>query len=103
LQASQKLTQGPHLHKAHSRLRPDWTRWWIASPQRFLTYPSVMPNNFPADKTGQFQQWFAGSSIEQVTAARDLLMVLPRAAELPMNRYWALPTPSLPLSEGEPK
>jgi len=103
LQASQKLTQGPQLHKAHARLRPEWTRWWIANPQRFLTYPSVMPNNFPSDKTGQFQQWFAGSSIEQVTAARDLLMVLPRAAELPVNRYWALPTPGLPLSEGEPK
>jgi hypothetical protein len=61
-----------------------------------------MPVNFPSDEV-KYQQWFAGSSIEQVTAARDLLMVFPRAVELPANRYWALPAPGLPLTEGEAK
>lgn len=100
---NQKITEGPPLALAHLRLRPDWTERWIASPQRFLTYPSVMPNNFPADKNRnyhdlgdkgtQFQHLFAGTSIEQVIAARDALMALPRAEAMPITRYLNLPLP----------
>lgn len=102
LQASKQTQQGPPLNLAHSRLRPEWARWWIAHPQRFLTYTSVMPNNFPANATG-YQQYFAGQPIDQITAARDLLMIYPQAAEMPANRYWALPNPKLPLAEGDTK
>jgi hypothetical protein len=62
---------------------------WIANPQRFLVYPSVMPQNFPADKSGEdWYQYFYGTSLEQSIAARDVLFNLPRVAEMPANRYW---------------
>jgi hypothetical protein len=88
---NQKLQEGPPLHLAALRLRPEWTKRWLANPQRFLTYNSLMPTNFPANAPGQYQQWFAGSPLEQVTAVRDALMAYPRAAAMPVNRYWALP------------
>jgi hypothetical protein len=91
LQPNQRLTEGPPLNLAAERLRPGWLKRWIASPQRYLTYETVMPNNFPSDRVGQLQQWFAGTSLEQSTAVRDVLMAYPRAVALPVNRYWALP------------
>src|SRR5262249_26328934 len=44
-----KQRQGPSLNLAWERLRPEWTQRWIASPQRFLTYTTPMPQNFPKD------------------------------------------------------
>lgn len=88
--------QGPPLHLAHQRLRPGWLERWIASPQRFLTYATAMPNNFPADKVAkdaQYQELMAGPPLDQVIAVRDLLMNYPRAAALPVNHYTALPLP----------
>lgn len=85
--------QGPPLNLAHARLRPGWLERWIATPQKFLTYASSMPNNFPADKVGQFSEWFAGTPLEQVSAVRDLLMIYPRAQAMPLNQHWILPQP----------
>lgn len=93
LQAGQQTTQGPPLNLAAERLRPGWTMRWVSNPQRFLTYTSIMPNNFPSDKEGQFQELFVGSSLEQIMAARDALMAYPQAVNLPVNRFWALPLP----------
>ena len=84
---------GPNLGNAHKRLRPGWLERWIANPQRFLTYTTSMPMNFPADKKTQFQEFFAGEPIERVQAVRDMLMIFPHAEAMPVNRYWALPLP----------
>jgi hypothetical protein len=81
--------QGPPLALAAERLRPEWTKRWIANPQRYLVYPSAMPQNFPADKSGEdWYQYFYGDSLQQATAARDVLSNLPRVADIPANRYW---------------
>jgi mono/diheme cytochrome c family protein len=77
--------QGPPLDLAQERLRPDWVRRWVAHPQRFLTYDSIMPMNFPPDKK-QFQELFVGPSLDQVTAARDIIMNLRKVADMPANR-----------------
>ena len=84
---------GPPLTNAYQRLRPGWTERWIAHPQRFLPYESSMPPNFPADKPGQFQEFFVGTPLERIQAARDVLMIFPRASAMPVNRYWVLPLP----------
>jgi len=83
--------QGPPLSISFERLRPGWTQRWVANPQRYLTYPSIMPQNFLANKR-DYQHLFVGSPLEQVTAVRDVMMVYPRAAELPLNRQWMLPS-----------
>ncbi|MGF1579021.1 MAG: hypothetical protein ACFCD0_06625 [Gemmataceae bacterium] len=77
--------KGPPLFHANERLRPDWTKRWIANPMRIFPH-SVMPAYFPKDKNNQYQQWFVGSAREQVDATRDFLMVYDRALQLPTNR-----------------
>jgi hypothetical protein len=78
--------QGPPLELSFNRLRPGWTEHWMANPDRLLTYPSVMPQNFPRKGTPVFQDLMPGSSLEQVRAIRDVLMNLPKVADLPVNR-----------------
>lgn len=85
--------QGPPLDLAHKRLRPGWTERWIANPNRFLPYQSSMPVNFPKDQPTTFQEFFVGLPEDRVQAARDVLMVLPQASQIPANRYWVLPLP----------
>jgi mono/diheme cytochrome c family protein len=74
--------QGPNLILSADRLRPEWTLQWLANPKRLFTYPPMMPQNF-ARSAIEWQDSFAGSPIEQARAARDVLMDLPRIAELP--------------------
>src|SRR5207237_340221 len=38
--------QGPPLQLTAERLRPEWTLRWIANPDRLLSYPTPMPQNF---------------------------------------------------------
>ena len=52
-----------------------------------------MPVNFKKGDAN-YQELFVGTSFEQIQAVRDVLMVYPQVAELPLNRYWILP-PSL--------
>jgi mono/diheme cytochrome c family protein len=86
--------QYPALDLTAERLRPEWTLRWIANPNRLLTYDSVMPQNFAANKidpkTGFHELFpeFAGSPLEQATAVRDLLMRFGQIADLPANRYY---------------
>ncbi len=82
-------TEGPPLILASDRLRPEWTERWIANPNRYLTYPSVMLTNFPNSER-KFQDIFPGTQQEQLQAVRDVLMNYPRVLELPLNRYWPL-------------
>lgn len=101
--------QGPPLSLAHQRLRPEWTERWIAHPQRLITYASPMPAYFPRNQKGKFQDRFAGSSQDQVLAARDVLMIYDRVIDMPITRYLALPptgetqSPAAPEKEAKEK
>jgi cytochrome c1 len=71
-------TLGPKLDEVYRRLRPDYTRHWIANPQRILPYTG-MPVNIPFDPAapnlgGVNQALFPGNSIQQVDGVVDLLM-----------------------------
>jgi cbb3-type cytochrome oxidase cytochrome c subunit len=71
-------TLGPDLDEVYRRLRPDYTRRWIANPQRILPYTG-MPVNIPYDPNaphfgGVSQQLFPGTSIMQLDGVVDLLM-----------------------------
>ncbi len=67
------------------RLRPEWTERWLANPQRLIWYPTPMPQNFAHGKD-QWQEFFHGTPLQQVTAARDLLMLYPKVVDLPAIR-----------------
>jgi len=90
-----KEWQGPDLSQGWQRLRPQWVERWIANPNRFLTYPSKMPMNFarnqPAKDQLTYDAYFLGKPLQQVTAARDFVMMYPRVIDLPVVRSWPLP------------
>jgi hypothetical protein len=89
--SSNPTTQGPPLALAHQRLRPGWVYRWVATPQRHLTYESVMLVNFPKLPPGEsprFQDILAGQPLQQVEAIRDTLMNYPRIVGLPVNQQW---------------
>jgi mono/diheme cytochrome c family protein/cbb3-type cytochrome oxidase cytochrome c subunit len=77
--------KGPNLILSADRLRPEWTLEWLANPTRMISYETLMPQNFARDGI-EWQDSFAGSPIDQARAARDVLMDLPRIAELPEIR-----------------
>lgn len=93
-----KQAQGPDLNITAERLRPEWTLRWIASPDRLITYPTPMPQNFPADKMPwpEFVTAADGRAgmLEQMRAVRDILMILPKVADLPANRHYRPPVAS---------
>jgi cbb3-type cytochrome oxidase cytochrome c subunit len=77
--------KGPNLALAGERLRPEWSEHWIANPRRMFTYSPLMPQNFPnapSPVEWQYQDLFAGSPLQQVRAARDLIMDTGRLQEL---------------------
>jgi mono/diheme cytochrome c family protein len=94
LSSQQQEGQGPSLNLAAERLRPDWSLRWIANPQRFVPYVSAMPAYFKhGDKTAKGEDaplvpWLPGPHLEQIGAARDAILNLPRISELPLTRYW---------------
>jgi cytochrome c2 len=77
--------QGPNLDLTAQRLRPEWVKEWIGNPDRLFGYKPTMPQNFPNDKVN-YQDRFAGKTIDQVIAVRDILMDLQRIADMPGNR-----------------
>lgn len=95
------LTEGPPLILAHQRLRPGWAQRWIANPQAFVNYKSVMLTIFVKDKK-EHQAIFPGSTAQQFTAARDVIMAYPIVEAMPIARYLALPLPA-DKTEGEKK
>jgi cytochrome c2 len=80
-----KETKGPNLELAFERLRPGWTERWLANPPRMMQ-PTIMPQNFPRNEKN-YTETFDGSSLEQLTAVRDVLMNFPKVANRPENRY----------------
>jgi len=79
--------QGPPLELGYKRLRPGWTEYWSANPDRLLTYPSVMPQNFQ-NGVPVFQDLMPADSLYQVGAIRDVLMNLPKVTDTPLNRSY---------------
>jgi mono/diheme cytochrome c family protein len=80
---------GPPLEIVYDRLRPEWTERWLANPQRLLTYKSFMPTNYPHVPTfdqEKDQNLYPGTTMAHITALRDLLMIYPKAAEIPANK-----------------
>jgi mono/diheme cytochrome c family protein len=76
---------GPNLALSSQRLRPEWTLEWVANPARLFTYSPVMPQNF-ANGSLQYQDYFVGPPLQQARAVRDVLMDMPRLADLPGNK-----------------
>jgi len=66
-------------------LRPEWTMYWLSNPNRMFPYSTQMPQNFASDKI-QWQESFVGPPLDQIKAVRDVLMDLPRVADMPANR-----------------
>jgi len=71
-------TFGPNLADVYRRLRPVYTRDWIANPIRILPY-TPMPVNIPyrpgeEHLGGVSQDLYHGTSVEQVQGLVDLLM-----------------------------
>jgi mono/diheme cytochrome c family protein len=93
--------QGPPLTLAGQRLRPEWVKRWVAHPQRFVPYVSVMPQYFPADEPARYQELLPGGPLDRIAAVRDVLMILPRAQEMPLNRQWLLPAVAAQSSSGD--
>ena len=78
-----KENKGPNLDNVAERLRPDWMQRWITNPSRFLHYSSVMPINFKAPAR-ENQDAFLGSSMDQIQAARDFLLMYPQVRDWPI-------------------
>lgn len=69
---------GPNLAEVYHRLRPEYTRRWIADPRRILPYTG-MPVNIPylpapPHYGGIAQDIFPGTSFDQLDGLVDLLM-----------------------------
>ena len=64
--------KGPQLGRVYQRLRPEFTRAWIANPKRFLPY-TAMPVNIAHDKPVS-QALFKGDSLQQLDGLTDLLL-----------------------------
>lgn len=82
--AVEQVLQGPPLHLAGDRLRPDWIDRWVAKPVRFAPY-TTMIHYFSHGKT-EHQTQFVGAPDDQIRAVRDALMNFPRVSALPANR-----------------
>jgi len=66
---------GPRLDDVWQRLRPGWTRRWLASPQRLLVYPvgnNPMPQALPSDKK-QYEDLFVGLEAARFARAEKQL------------------------------
>src|SRR6185295_2282634 len=69
--------QAPNLAEVYRRLRPEYTRNWIANPKMILPYTS-MPVNIPYDGAAPYhggisQDLFRGNAEEQLEGLVDLL------------------------------
>jgi hypothetical protein len=76
--AGSEKAMGPNLAEVYHRLRPEFTRRWIADPRRLLPYTG-MPVNIPylpapPHYGGIAQEIYPGTSFEQLDGLVDLLM-----------------------------
>jgi mono/diheme cytochrome c family protein len=83
-----KVVQGPSLNLASKRLQPGWVYHWVANPQRFVPYPTLMPVNFAADKSTAGVPWMPNEPLFMVESARDTVLNLQSITAYPLVRYW---------------
>jgi mono/diheme cytochrome c family protein len=89
--------QAPPLEIVYDRLRPEWMERWLANPRRLISYPSFMPANYPRVPTfvdEKDQSIYPGTTMGHITALRDLLMIYPKAADIPANKEFRPPEPT---------
>jgi mono/diheme cytochrome c family protein len=79
--------KAPPLDLAFERLRPEWTARWLSAPPAMFGYNPTMPANFKRNERIS-QELFDGDAPAQIRALRDVLMDLPRIANVPANRYY---------------
>ncbi len=90
--------KAPPLALASMRVRPDWAERWIAAPSRMMP-TTIMTALFPKEATpdkmdtsgGGRKTYFVGSPLEQVRAARDVLMNFQAVEQMPGNRTYRPP------------
>jgi mono/diheme cytochrome c family protein len=83
-----KVVQGPSLNLASKRLQPGWVHYWVANPQRFVPYPTLMPVNFAADKSTAGVAWMPDEPLFMVDSARDTVLNLQTITAYPLTRYF---------------
>jgi hypothetical protein len=98
----------PNLDVANERLRPEWTKKWIANPAAMFPYTPVMPGIFlyEGDKpkaAGELKKWedehkkwndlMDGDALDRIIGVRDVIFDLPRITDLPVNRFHRDTTP----------
>src|SRR5260370_15265634 len=87
-----KVTRGPNLDQANSRLRPDWLQLWLYNP-KWITPYTKMPQVFARDKK-VLPELFGGDGEEQAIASRDALMNYLRILEHERKATASAPSPS---------
>ncbi|MCE9525888.1 MAG: hypothetical protein K8R36_07520, partial [Planctomycetales bacterium] len=97
----------PNLGDVYRRLRPEYTRNWIANPKMILPYTS-MPVNIPYDAAaphhgGISQELFRGTAEEQVEGLVDLLMNFDQYAKSNTKVNSLVPPPPAAAATPEPK
>src|SRR5262249_11717304 len=95
--------KGPNLALTAERLRPEWVDKWLATPTRLFTSARLSAQTSarkrdregsPAPVQYEWQALFIGPPLEQVRAARDILMDPQRLANLPALKMIPPPAPA---------
>lgn len=66
--------KAPNLADVYRRLRPEYTRDWIANPKTILPYTAMPVNIKFVDPDPILGQLFHGTNVEQIEGLTDLLM-----------------------------
>ncbi len=99
-------SKGPNLANVYKRLRPTYTRNWIAYPWYTLPY-TAMPENFKYNPTNPEADGFAvknlyhGDSTQQLDGVVDVLMNFDKYAEGQISIAEKVPNAAPPAAGGE--
>jgi len=105
-QGSQRA-QAPNLAEVYRRLRPEYTRNWIANPKMILPYTS-MPVNIPYDEAAPYhggisQELFRGNAEDQLEGLVDLLTNFDQYAKTNTSISSLVPPAAPPAAEAKPE
>jgi cytochrome c551/c552 len=105
-QGSQRA-QAPNLAEVYRRLRPEYTRNWIANPKMILPYTS-MPVNVPYDGAAPYhggisQDLFRGNAEDQLEGLVDLLTNFDQYAKTNTSISSLVPPAAPPAAEAKPE
>ncbi len=108
MQVGGKQALAPNLADVYRRLRPEYTRNWIANPKMILPY-TAMPVNIPYDASaphhgGMDQSLFHGTAEEQLEGLVDLLTNFDQYAKTNTQiRSLVPPATTPPAAEAKPE